>query len=98
MFQFPSNGKAYPKQKEDRPFDPKTLNKFQFPSNGKAYPKIVVVILRLLEMRTSFNSLQTGKRIQRLCAIGVATIAAVSFNSLQTGKRIQRQRRRRYCC
>ncbi|MDE0084556.1 MAG: hypothetical protein OXU23_02520, partial [Candidatus Poribacteria bacterium] len=36
-FQFPSNGKAYPKYKFDNPSY--ILYKFQFPSNGKAYPK-----------------------------------------------------------
>ena len=41
MFQFPPNGKAYPK------FSPENLNlnteeiQFQFPPNGKAYPKTI---------------------------------------------------------
>ena len=38
-FQFPSNGKAYPKLDED-PLD-YNLFVFQFPSNGKAYPKVM---------------------------------------------------------
>ena len=36
-FQFPSNGKAYPKQVQQCPKPSPIL--FQFPSNGKAYPK-----------------------------------------------------------
>ena len=36
-FQFPSNGKAYPKTTEATETDLNTM--FQFPSNGKAYPK-----------------------------------------------------------
>ena len=39
MFQFPSNGKAYPKERKMTP-SPKMMAKFQFPSNGKAYPKL----------------------------------------------------------
>ena len=41
-FQFPSNGKAYPKMEM---FGDKSLSRwdaFQFPSNGKAYPKITL--------------------------------------------------------
>ena len=38
LFQFPSNGKAYPK-KTDAIYLPISVKKFQFPSNGKAYPK-----------------------------------------------------------
>ena len=37
LFQFPSNGKAYPKQY--RKSGRIKGEKFQFPSNGKAYPK-----------------------------------------------------------
>ena len=36
-FQFPSNGKAYPKP--ETPSVDTTETEFQFPSNGKAYPK-----------------------------------------------------------
>ena len=36
-FQFPSNGKAYPKKHKRSSTG--CLSKFQFPSNGKAYPK-----------------------------------------------------------
>ena len=37
-FQFPSNGKAYPKSESTSPLG-KDAKKFQFPSNGKADPK-----------------------------------------------------------
>ena len=39
-FQFPSNGKAYPKPKGDSSRNQVKRKKFQFPSNGKAYPKL----------------------------------------------------------
>ena len=40
MFQFPSNGKAYPKIPESGDLELITrVFVFQFPSNGKAYPK-----------------------------------------------------------
>ena len=40
VFQFPSNGKAYPKHLTMTELDFRLfLNEFQFPSNGKAYPK-----------------------------------------------------------
>ena len=61
-FQFPSNGKAYPKCFNQEVGQAQA--KFQFPSNGKAYPKNLL-ILRLMLSVKSFNSLQTGKRIQR---------------------------------
>ena len=37
MFQFPSNGKVYPK--EEQLFLSAVISLFQFPSNGKVYPK-----------------------------------------------------------
>ena len=62
-FQFPSNGKAYPKG--GCPNAEKTqTQKFQFPSNGKAYPKLICRQY-LTPLPSSFNSLQTGKHIQR---------------------------------
>ena len=39
LFQFPSNGKAYPKCSTIFSME-ENMKKFQFPSNGKAYPKI----------------------------------------------------------
>ena len=63
LFQFPSNGKAYPKTQI--PAEEVTgvqINAFQFPSNGKAYPKQSTA--KGLFCPASFNSLQTGKRIQ----------------------------------
>ena len=38
QFQFPSNGKVYPKMDRNARVD-KALKAFQFPSNGKVYPK-----------------------------------------------------------
>ena len=39
-------------------------SEFQFPSNGKADPKLLALQKKTLMMCSSFNSLQTGKRIQ----------------------------------
>ena len=61
MFQFPSNGKAYPKFSNRAAINAK--NEFQFPSNGKAYPKLIAIFV--LIAAACFNSLQTGKHIQR---------------------------------
>ena len=61
-FQFPSNGKAYPKQIEVS--QDAIENGFQFPSNGKAYPKINITDESVVKIEKRFNSLQTGKRIQ----------------------------------
>ena len=63
VFQFPSNGKAYPKQSTRTSVAP-SLSLFQFPSNGKAYPKCIFFTQTQLEERYRFNSLQTGKPIQ----------------------------------
>ena len=65
-------------------------NKFQFPSNGKAYSKFFPWHVRIEKIRRCFNSLQTGKRIQRAGLRGTKPSLISSFNSLQTGKRIQR--------
>ena len=63
-FQFPSNGKAYPKTDDShRRRDESTS--FQFPSNGKAYPKQPCSGSGCTYTWQSFNSLQTGKHIQR---------------------------------
>ena len=41
---------------------------FQFPSNGKAYPKKTQILTGVAAF-VRFNSLQTGKRIQRLSSV-----------------------------
>ena len=91
-FQFPSNGKAYPKLNQRRKSDEDRICwKFQFPSNGKAYPKFALLGVMLF-ISPCFNSLQTGKRIQRkewFMAWNMNYFTS-GFNSLQTGKRIQR--------
>ena len=88
LFQFPSNGKADPKVNiEHLRLAHAWL--FQFPSNGKADPKTFEFARCLGVNNESFNSLQTGKRIQSEQAIEGVNIFAARFNSLQTGKRIQ---------
>ena len=64
LFQFPSNGKAYPKSKLCKVCFIRML--FQFPSNGKAYPKQPRSSGCRSDTYARFNSLQTGKRIQRV--------------------------------
>ena len=64
VFQFPSNGKAYPKDLKGK--DRNVIQEvFQFPSNGKAYPKLITINYERYERYRGFNSLQTGKPIQR---------------------------------
>ena len=87
MFQFPSNGKAYPKLIRNSKFSQKIFS-FQFPSNGKAYPKLIVGV-QISRLQVGFNSLQTGKPIQRQLRIRTFHVKN-RFNSLQTGKPIQR--------
>ena len=63
MFQFPSNGKVYSEkamQKSGIPFEAV----FQFPSNGKVYSESEYGRHKMSD-KISFNSLQTGKCIQR---------------------------------
>ena len=72
-FQFPSNGKAYPKSTLPATNTSLGNQAFQFPSNGKAYPKVGIYLTQRDSMR-SFNSLQTGKPIQshnRNCDIAI---------------------------
>ena len=88
-FQFPSNGKAYPKT------IPKTLRNsciesFNSLQTGKPIQSNADRIPPHTHRHKSFNSLQTGKRIQREWAV-LLEKALDSFNSLQTGKRIQRK-------
>ena len=46
-FQFPSNGKAYPKTFDNRDYSRNAQQMFQFPSNGKAYPKLPPALLTI---------------------------------------------------
>ena len=113
-FQFPTNGKAYPKQ-VNYAQDSGAWALFQFPTNGKAYPKWArgcpsayrssflvsipyeregiskgVKVLRRTGRASRFNSLRTGRHIQRLTIlIGLIVLLVLSFNSLRTGRHIQ---------
>ena len=66
-FQFPSNGKAYPKHANKPNGKLKAIYSFQFPSNGKAYPKLKSSWQNENNHKLCFNSLQTGKPIQSRC-------------------------------
>ena len=64
---------------------------FQFPSNGKAYTKPLRSGTAARNSWTSFNSLQTGKHIQRVRGKDYEIEDRKRFNSLQTGTRIASQ-------
>ena len=65
-FQFPSNGKAYPKAVYPRKWDKLPDLVFQFPSNGKAYPKtgsrdkVKLVSLRIVSIPFKRESVSKG--------------------------------------
>ena len=63
-------------------------NKFQFPSNGKVSPKHDK-FRKKCRFSLGFNSLQTGKCLQRGQTRSSRKWRTTSFNSLQTGKCIQ---------
>ena len=89
-FQFPSNGKVYPKAGRDF-YSVEEDYWFQFPSNGKVYPKAQSHLR--WDNDNSFNSLQTGRCIQSDGKINEWTIKVGRFNSLQTGRCIQSKTR-----
>ena len=84
-FQFPSNGKVYPKALEA---DEKALSAgFQFPSNGKVYPKFVSSNDHVsFKGGKCFNSLQTGKCIQRRNLFPSSTEMLAGFQFPSNGK------------
>ena len=87
MFQFPSNGKAYPKFREhDTWREGESFNSLQTGKHIQSWN-----IFPSKPAADCFNSLQTGKHIQRKqkSTCGIYWIDS-SFNSLQTGKHIQR--------
>ena len=92
-FQFPSNGKVYPKLGiSNTPF---YCNGFQFPSNGKVYPKVSNwVRCRRWWRRLSFNSLQTGKCIQRYYLLDSSYFRISEFQFPSNGKVYPKRRRR----
>ena len=89
MFQFPSNGKAYPKL--DCPHDSSTtLVMVSIPFKREKPIQRVCFISFSNRSVSCFNSLQTGKPIQRQTPKQRKKQALKhSFNSLQTGKPIQ---------
>ena len=88
MFQFPSNGKAYPKNCRDQQTrsDGTCFNSLQ---TGKPIQRKTCARIGRFGRSRSFNSLQTGKPIQRKTVPMVHKSTTKSFNSLQTGKPIQ---------
>ena len=89
-FQFPSNGKAYPKLELLR--KPKIIYKsFQFPSNGKAYPKSESVV-SVRDRRCGVSIPFKREGISKVSDITHDLfLHSQCFNSLQTGRHIQRR-------
>ena len=87
MFQFPSNGKADPKdwKRDETRAGTKVSIPFKRESRSKGTHS-----QRLPRMMHCFNSLQTGKQIQSLKHSVYKLKILICFNSLQTGKQIQR--------
>ena len=92
MFQFPSNGKAYPKPSLGltEAIGLLIVVSVSIPFKRESVSKVATKFARPPKKPSSFNSLQTGKRIQRASVGGAVAAAEECFNSLQTGKRIQR--------
>ena len=91
-FQFPSNGKAYPKEMARFLISNADLS-FNSLQTGKHIQSEVDRIDRNQIIR--FNSLQTGKHIQSEVD-RIDRNQIIRFNSLQTGKQIQRQLEEKY--
>ena len=85
LFQFPSNGKVYPKLMEK--YDSEGLKSFNSLQTGRCIQSFTP-LWRVWRVGMCFNSLQTGRCIQRKPQ-PVRTTRVVSFNSLQTGRCIQ---------
>ena len=87
-FQFPSNGKVHGKLNH-RFILYYCVSWFQFPSNGKVHGKKKEQNIHQEHTGTGFNSLQTGRYMERK-ALTVSVETAPSFNSLQTGRYMER--------
>ena len=86
-FQFPSNGNA--DTKKGYRWVRWCGRQVSIPFKRERGYKDKTVSTSTTFFRMSFNSLQTGRRIQRLARQGIVSVLK-SFNSLQTGRRIQR--------
>ena len=75
LFQFPSNGKVY--SEESLQANHLWAVEFQFPSNGKVDSEAQKTMGQFVEI--SFNSLQTGKWIQRIMGGCTKTTTTVSI-------------------
>ena len=66
-FQFPSNGKVYPK-KRDITWPSRTWEVFQFPSNGKVYPKgrFVIDLNNTSQVSIPFKRESISKDVNRM--------------------------------
>ena len=90
MFQFPSNGKVYPKFNGLRRQYSTAPPKVSIPFKRESVSKDPPIVVQLKPLAESFNSLQTGKCIQSSGEFPPNLTTRESFNSLQTGKCIQR--------
>ena len=90
-FQFPSNGKAYTKREKKEKLQTEEARLVSIPFKRESiYKAIIAFPHNYINLKNGFNSLQTGKHIQRSLSIVLERWGRVSrFNSLQTGKHIQ---------
>ena len=87
MFQFPSNGKVYPKTiPQVRKMRKSCVS---IPFKRESISKGISMRREQPLAWRSFNSLQTGKHIQRHSNLSSVSTTFLRFNSLQTGKHIQ---------
>ena len=87
-FQFPSNGKVYPKVPASTNYS--MLKQVSIPFKRESISKEEKNAAVLSRPTLGFNSLQTGKYIQSTRCCSVLSVR-FRFNSLQTGKYIQRE-------
>ena len=88
-FQFPSNGKAYPKPASLMSVEC-SVHSFNSLQTGKPIQRVGFADAHLSVGKVCFNSLQTGKPIQSSKNSQENRSKEQRFNSLQTGKPIQR--------
>ena len=92
MFQFPSNGKPYPKPPQHQRVLAKRIRSFNSLQTGNHIQRCIS--RRWCCVVVGFNSLQTGNHIQSAFMVaGCGAGMSQSFNSLQTGNHIQSHNR-----
>ena len=91
-FQFPSNGKAYPKLRPAvRP--PRRFTRVSIPFKRESISKALILILININSCNETVSIPFKREsISKAATTRIPTLSTESFNSLQTGKHIQSNR------